>query len=45
VFRLEYRPDLQHLSQLIDAIAETVSIGRTACVRRSAIGTSDSVIH
>jgi len=29
VFRLEYRPDLQYLGRLIDAIAETVSIGRT----------------
>src|SRR5262249_15219229 len=44
VFRLEYRPDLQYLGQLIDAIAGTVSIGRTACVRRSAVGTSESVI-
>jgi hypothetical protein len=45
VFSLEYRPNLQHLGQLIDAIAETVSIGRTAYVRRSAFGTSDCVIH
>jgi hypothetical protein len=43
VFRLEYRPDLQHLGQLIDAIAETASSGRVACLRHPAVGTSDSV--
>src|SRR5262249_29608734 len=44
VFKLAYRPSLQHLGQLIDAIAETV-IGRTAHVRRSAFGTSDCMIN
>jgi hypothetical protein len=40
VFKLEYRPDLQHLGQLIDAIAETASMGRAACLHPPAIGTS-----
>jgi hypothetical protein len=43
VFRLEYRPNLENLGRLIDAVVKTVTIGRTGCLGPRAVGPCDSV--